>query len=389
MKIAVLFQGDLNTVSQGGIAEYVKNIIRFKGDNEVTLIGACHAGDYVLHKPIARSVFGSEYTFIPIVDDCGKGPLSFRYVAALRRFRKKLDAFNVNYSQRTEYCLALNASEVKGRLFQIIHGSSAYTVRDLNGFLSRAYLRAERSAVAKCAKTLVIMKRDDVGMGYYERLYPNMTEKFAYGKIPVDTGVFHAVDRAALRDELGIERDRFVLTYAGRVENHPKRVSLFPEIAARVKDLRPLLLIVGDGSSLAMLKEDVRRLGLENSFRFAGYCNDRDKLAEYTALADMTINISSFEGTCTSSLESIACGTPVLSTDAGDIRVFVNGGNNGIVIPNECNERIVEDAVKAIRRMYDNPVSMSESYLDYSCRNVFGELFAFFSEELERNGGER
>ncbi len=387
MKIAVLFQGDLNTVSQGGIAEYVKNLIRFRGSNEVTLVGACRSGEYALGKPVVREVLGSGYTFVPIVDDAGKGPLSFRYVRALRRFRRQLDGFDAIYCQRAEYCLALDAHEVQGRLFQIIHGSSAYTVRDLNGLLSRAYLRAERSAIEKCVRTLVIMKRGDVGMGYYEGLYPGMADRLVYGKIPVDTDVFHSADRPGLREKYGIGADRFVVTYAGRVEDYPKRVSLFPEIVSRVKDLDPLLLVVGDGSTLPVLREGVARLGLDDFFLFAGYCNDRRKLSEYTALADMTLNISSFEGTCTSSLESIACGTPVLSTDAGDIRVFVNGGRNGLVIPNEGDGQIVSDAAESIRRIHDAPVPMSEDYRAYSCQSVFQGLFALFSENLELRGG--
>lgn len=377
MKIAILFQGDLEKVSIGGVAEYVRNVIRFRGDNEVVLFGACHAGDFQIGVSVRREVCGVDYDFVPLCDD-SKRPLSLWYTRSLRKERRKLDGFDIIYAQRPEYCLALKANEVEGRLFQIIHGSSAYTVRPLNAFAAKLYLCIERSSIRKCVRTLIIMKRDDVGLGYYYKLYPDLKDRFLYGRIPVDTGVFHPCDREKVRETLSIETGRFVVVFAGRVEDYPKRVLLFPRIVERIRETNPLLVVVGDGASMNELKAEISVRGVEDCFMLAGYCSDRGELANYIGMADLTLNISAFEGACTSSLESVACGTPVLSTDVGEIRTIVFNGKNGIVIPDGDDARIVEDAAKAIRRTCDLPLPMTDDFLAYSCECVFPELFGIF-----------
>lgn len=379
MKIAVLFQGDLEKVSIGGVAEYVRNLIRFRGENEVTLFGACHAGDFKIGVPVRREVRGVGYDFVPLCDDAKK-PLSLWYTRALRKARRQLDEFDVIYVQRPEYCLALKTSEVEGRLFQIIHGSSAYTVRPLNALATKLYLRVERSSIRKCVRTLIIMKREDVGLGYYYKLYPDMKERFLYGRIPVDTSVFRLCDKAEVREAFSVDVDRFVVAFAGRVEDYPKRVLLFPRIVERIRDLNPLFVIVGDGASMEELKAEISARGLEDFFKLVGYCSERTELARYIGMADLTINISAFEGTCTSSLESVSCGTPVLSTDVGEIRTIVFDGKNGSVIPNGEDSQIVEDAGEALRHAHDLPVPMTDDYLAYSCGRAFPELFGMFDD---------
>lgn len=379
MKIAILFQGDLEKVSIGGIAEYVRNLIRFSGDNEITLFGVCHSGDYQIGVPVHKYLQDVGYLFLPLCDD-SKKPLSFWYTLALRASRARLADFDVIYAQRPEYCLAFKTNELDGRLFQIIHGSSAYTVRPFNSLVKKMYLEIERGSIRKCTRTLIIMKREDVGLEYYRRLYPDMADKFLYGRIPVDTSVFHSCNQLTSCEFKSIDSNRFVITYSGRVEDYPKRVLLFPKIVDRIRDINPLFVIVGDGASIGDLQTEIINHNLEDNFLLMGYCSDRHKLATIIEKADLTINLSCFEGTCTSSLESVACGTPVLSTDVGEIRTIVFDGKNGYVIPNGSDHQIVEDAVGAIRTAFNNPIQMTDDYLAYSCERAVPELFQLFEE---------
>ena len=379
MKIAILFQGDLDKVSIGGIAEYVRNVIRFRGENEITLIGVCHSGDYKINCSVQRTVQGVGYTFLPICDD-SKSPLSFWYTLALHKMQHKLDRYDVIYAQRAEYCLALKSSVMGGRLFQIIHGSSAYTVKPLNKLAAKVYLSIERSSIKKCTRTFVIMKREDVGLSYYCNLYPEYKGRFLYGRIPVDTSLFKPCNKYMVREKYSIPENRFLLVYCGRVEDYPKRVLLFPKIVEIIRDINPLFLVVGDGSSMNDLKNEISNRGLEDYFRFFGYCDDRRILAEIAGMADLAINISSFEGTCTSSLESVACGTPVLSTDVGEIKTIVANDSNGFIVPNGIDSQIIEDSSLAIRFAHDNSVPMTSDYLFYACDHAIPELFLTFQK---------
>ena len=91
--------------------------------------------------------------------------------------------------------------------------------------------------------------------------------------------------------------------------------------------------------------------------------------ADYYNISDIAINISRFEGTCTSNLEAIACGIPVLSTDVGDIREVVKNKMNGIIIPND-EDNLVKNAAQALNQALQVPVSMSDEYMKYSAEEV-------------------
>ena len=75
---------------------------------------------------------------------------------------------------------------------------------------------------------------------------------------------------------------------------------------------------------------------------------------------DVNLNISEFEGTCTSSLEAICCRVPVVSKDVWDINFFVNNGINGYVVPNSDSQQIVNNVVDAIIKIKEKQYSIDD-----------------------------
>jgi teichuronic acid biosynthesis glycosyltransferase TuaC len=76
------------------------------------------------------------------------------------------------------------------------------------------------------------------------------------------------------------------------------------------------LVIVGDGPELANLKDLADRVGVANRVRFLGQIA-HDKLPEIYGAADVGLLLSTAEGWANVLLESMACGTPMVATDAG------------------------------------------------------------------------
>jgi teichuronic acid biosynthesis glycosyltransferase TuaC len=76
------------------------------------------------------------------------------------------------------------------------------------------------------------------------------------------------------------------------------------------------LVIVGDGPEFANLKDLAERIGVANRVRFLGQIA-HDKLPEIYAAADVGLLLSTAEGWANVLLESMACGTPMVATDAG------------------------------------------------------------------------
>lgn len=379
MKLAILHSGDLETVSPGGMDQYVKNLITGLSGFEVTLFGVSHGGEFEIGKFVQRSFDGAQYGFVPLIDD-SKYPLCPRFMKALKRNLASFSKFDCVFAQRIEYTLPFAFSSLRNRLVQIVHGSSANAITHMSPLRARAYLLAERASVAISRKTVVILKRDESGLPYYRRRYPKYRDRIVYNHIPVDLASFNRKDKRAAKAALGIDGDEFVVAYCGRVEDMPKRVLMYPDIS-KMLQFPHRFLIVGDGSSLPVLKERCEEMGVVKHFLFTGFVEERGRLAEKISAADVTVNVSTDEGTCTSVLESLACGVPVVSTDAGDIREVVFNGNNGIIIPNGSDRlAIVQQASEAITRIYKKGCPMTDAYVAYSKAYAIHEVGGLLCE---------
>lgn len=378
-RLAVLHSGDLDKVSPGGMDQYVKNLITGLPGYEITLFGTTPAGKFTLGVPVAREYGGIPYVFVPLIDDSAY-PLTPRYMRALASNKSLFSDYDCIFAQRIEFSLPFAMSPLRHRLVQIVHGSSASAITHMSRARGRAYLIAERASISIARRTIIILGREEAGMPYYLRRYRRHRDRIVYGHIPVDLSAFYPRDVDEQRRRLGIPGNSFVIVYSGRVEDMPKRVLSYPAVS-KLLDFDHRFVIVGDGSSLAELKRLVDELSVSKNFIYAGYVSDRKLLAEYVSAADVTINISTDEGTCTSVLESVACGVPVVSTDTGDVRNVVHDGANGIVIPNiEERRELAESAANAIKRVRALQPPMDDSYRQYEKTSALAELAQLLGE---------
>ena len=100
--------------------------------------------------------------------------------------------------------------------------------------------------------------------------------------------------------------------------------------------------IVGDGPYLSELKESAAKLV---NVTFSGAVANLD-LPKYYHEADLFILPSQREGMPVSIIESLACGTPVIATDVGQISELVINGENGQLI--DASAESIEVALNSI-----------------------------------------
>lgn len=184
---------------------------------------------------------------------------------------------------------------------------------------------------------------------------------------------------AALRDEmaeLGIGDDNVTVHYTavdldhfnpeGRAEARAQHNINRPTILSvgsltEVKD-QPLLiramthlsgvglLIAGHGPRRAALEALVTELGLGDRVRLLGSIGHSELPSLYRA-ADVFALTSIREGLANVWIESLACGTPVVTTDAGGAREVIDRPEAGRVV----SERSPEAVAGAIRALLTNP----------------------------------
>jgi glycosyltransferase involved in cell wall biosynthesis len=154
-----------------------------------------------------------------------------------------------------------------------------------------------------------------------------------------ELGVLPACEEA--RAKLGL--DGRVLAFAGRL-GPAKALDVALRALARVDSVT--LVLAGDGPERARLEALAGELGLSERVRFAGPLPREDVLALYRA-ADAALLSSAWENFPHSVVESLAVGTPVISTSVGGVAEVVEDGVNGLLVP----AGDVEGLARAIERL--------------------------------------
>lgn len=92
-------------------------------------------------------------------------------------------------------------------------------------------------------------------------------------------------------------------------------------------------LIMGDGSQASELRALATQLDVGNRVRFLGVVPNAD-LPSYLRASDVYVSTAlSDGGLAISTAEAMACGLPVVVSDAGENRAWVNEGAGGYVVP--------------------------------------------------------
>jgi glycosyltransferase involved in cell wall biosynthesis len=119
----------------------------------------------------------------------------------------------------------------------------------------------------------------------------------------------------------------------GRVEPY-KRIDLIlqslVQIRRHVPDAR--LFVVGGGTGLDAVREQVRRLGLEHHVVCSGQVNEADKL-RYIHQSDLMLNASEKEGWGLTVLEAAACAVPTVASNVPGLCDAVLNGRTGVLVP--------------------------------------------------------
>jgi 1,2-diacylglycerol 3-alpha-glucosyltransferase len=145
-----------------------------------------------------------------------------------------------------------------------------------------------------------------------------------------DLGRFHPdpwVDRAACRTRYGLDLQRTVFLYVGRVDQE-KRIDVLLQALHRLQRNDVQLAIAGQGAALNELRSLARTLQLGNRVHFMGAVPN-EELNELLNGADIFAMAGEAESLSIASLEAMAAGMPVLLADAFALPQLVEQGVNG------------------------------------------------------------
>lgn len=149
----------------------------------------------------------------------------------------------------------------------------------------------------------------------------------------VDTARFCPVaDRAAVRATLGVKPDEFLFLAVRRLDPRMGLMSLIDAFARCANEFPSARLwIAGTGPQRDALHARLDSQGLAGRARLLGFAADEDLPALFNA-ADCTVMPSlGLEGFGLATVESLACGTPVIGSRAGATPELLSALNDGLL----------------------------------------------------------
>jgi glycosyltransferase involved in cell wall biosynthesis len=154
---------------------------------------------------------------------------------------------------------------------------------------------------------------------------------------------------ADLRASLGFEPGDPILLVLGRLEpqkGHRVLLEALPAVLRRFPRTR--LVCAGEGALRSALQAQAHAVGLDRAVRFVGQQAD---VADWLALADITVLPSFYEGLPLAAVESLAAGRPMVATAVdGTPEVVVDGETGLLVAPGDG-----EGLARALCRLLADP----------------------------------
>lgn len=212
----------------------------------------------------------------------------------------------------------------------------------------------------------------------------------------VDVDLFKPADaqeRAALRRRHGLPVDKFLVLLSSRMSHEKDPETVLNAVAlARAQGLDAIVLNLGGGyEEFLQLARDLSLSGANDDPNNAGdppwvygrpAVHPMRELADFFRAADVAVLASLAEGAAYSTLEALACGTPVVATEVGGMAVQLQG--SGQLTPRRDPAAMAE-AILRVARHPDEARRKALAGREYVCKawrreKAFADLRAALEE---------
>jgi glycosyltransferase involved in cell wall biosynthesis len=191
-------------------------------------------------------------------------------------------------------------------------------------------------------------------------------ERIAVHHPGVDSDRFRPGDRNALKARLGITGPLLLA-----VGNLVPQKGHYLAIEALALLEGATLIIAGSGPERNALAARARALGVTERLRMPGSV-PHGLLPSLFAAADVTVHPSLVEGFGNVRLESLACGTPIVTTATGDGGVIVDRPAAGRIVV--ADSAAIAAAVRALLAEAPSPEAVRAAVAGYSWERQAAEL---------------
>ncbi len=217
-----------------------------------------------------------------------------------------------------------------------------------------------RLALARAGAVIAISESTRQDVLRHFSLRPELVRVVYFGCDPRFRPVDNAELRESVRANFGLP-ERFIL-YVGTLEprkNVPRLLQAFHHLKAEGRIPHKLVMVGERGWLYHDIFQELQALGLENEVLFVGYV-DHDQLPVIYGMSEMLVLPSLYEGFGLPPLEAMACGCPVVTSNASSLPEVVG----------EAALCVDPYDVRAIAEAMATLVFRPERRLDLVCRGL-------------------
>ena len=159
-----------------------------------------------------------------------------------------------------------------------------------------------------------------------KKYFGGCEQKYAYVNNGIDLSRFYRK-----------QHEDFTFINVARQDENKNQIAILKAFTELYKENKKIkLYLVGDGPCHKMLKQEISKYGLENVVIMPGNVSN---VEDYYALADAYVQASHREALPLTTLEAMAAGLPIISTDVGGMKDIVK--DNGILISDNDNAALL------------------------------------------------
>jgi glycosyltransferase involved in cell wall biosynthesis len=253
-----------------------------------------------------------------------RSPLSTDNIKAYNAVKKiiKSEGYDVihTHTPNASFITRLASKKSKSQIYYTTHGLHFYEGAPFKNWL--LYYPIEKLA-AKYTDVIITINQGD-----YE-LVKNRFKNVNVELIPgIGINPLHLNSKkksSSLKNELGIEREKIVILSVGEL-NDNKNHQVVIKALGRLKNRDFVYLIAGKGNTEKKLRELSRSLQLDSSVKLLGYRKD---IPDLINISDVFVFPSKREGLGMAALEAMEFGLPVVASNIGGIKDYIEDNQNG------------------------------------------------------------
>jgi len=174
------------------------------------------------------------------------------------------------------------------------------------------------------------------------------------GVVPcgVNLDLFCPMDKDTARQRLGFVDDKIIL-FIGRIEPLKGIEQLLEAMPYLPSNQRARLIIIGGDANSENEMERLERLcrdfHIEDSVTFLGM-RKQEQMPYFYSAADVCVVPSYYESFGLVAIESLACGTPVVATDVGDLKNIIHQGTTGYIVTDHAPQNLADKITRLLSR---------------------------------------